>query len=151
MAAATDDVFVVVKPAGRALSKAIVDSMAGHGFTVVRRAWHTLSSDDAEILYPYVFEQLRDRSSRVPGPYWANHVRYLGSATSLLAVVRHPEDGAHARMRELKGASPYSDRCAPGTIRYDFPGPSVFNSFHSCDEAAESAAMQRHFRLTADS
>lgn len=140
-------VFVVVKPAGGAQKERIVQRLAKHGFSIVTGGWRSLSPEDARALYPEIFAALWDDTARRPGPLWRNHERYLTSSSVYLAAAAHSAEDAHARMTALKGASPRSDECAPGTLRSDFPGPSVFNAFHSAADADESEAMFAYFAL----
>lgn len=139
-------VFALIKPAGVDRATAIVQRIHGAGFTVVTQRWIVVSPADAEMLYPDVFATLAGATASTPH-LWDHHVRYLGSRPSLALQVRHHLAGGHRIMSELKGRSPRSLDCAVGTIRRDYPGPAVFNAFHSASTPGESAAMIDHFGL----
>lgn len=132
----------MIKPSGASHATRIVSRLQASGYELERMCWRTLEESDVEVLYPAIRERLAE--SR----WWQNHVRYMASRPCALLILRCSHPDPHRALAELKGADADARQCRPGTLRHDFPGPSIFNSFHSADNSDETERMVAYFQLS---
>lgn len=135
--------MMMIKPGGIKYKREIQQKMIAEGFLPLQEITKVLSIPEAQALYHAVFQQLLEESEGTS--YVANHLNYLTSNTACIMVTYNRGFVSQQRVSLFRGTHFRGEQCYPGSIRHDYPGSGVFNSFHCSLTMEETEAQMSLF------